>query len=101
MSLRSAEMAKHAHNAILATQISFMNEISNLCDKVGANAFDVARATKADHRVGLNSYLNPGWTISGGHLIRDVRVIQDLGRQYKCKTPLMDAVALVDKGVKR
>jgi UDPglucose 6-dehydrogenase len=97
MGLRSAEMAKHAHNTMLATQISFANEIANLCKKVGADEMDVARATKADSRVGGKSYVNPGWGLSGGHLIRDLHVLQELGRRYGCKTPLLDAVELVDK----
>jgi UDPglucose 6-dehydrogenase len=100
MSLRSAEMSKHAHNAILATQISFINEISNLCEKVDADVDDVAKATKADNRVGANSYLNPGWSLKNGHLIRDVRVLQKMGVENNCSTALLDAVALVDKGVK-
>lgn len=97
MGLRSAEMSKHAHNAILATQISFINEIARLCKKVGANVEDVARSTKADHRVGVDSYLNPGWGLSGGHLIRDVRVLQNLGRESACMTPLLNAVVTVDR----
>jgi UDPglucose 6-dehydrogenase len=97
MNLRSAEMSKHAHNTMLATQISFANEIASLCKKIGANPDDVAKATKADSRVGEKSYVNPGWGLSGGHLIRDLHVLQELGRQHNCKTPLLDAVELVDK----
>ena len=96
MSLRSAEMAKHAHNAILATQISFANEMSSLCAEVGADINDVMRATKADSRVGEKSYLNPGWSLKNGHLIRDVRVLQQLGHKNACPTPLLDAVMYVD-----
>src|SRR5207302_10837138 len=50
--LRSAEMAKHASNTYLATAISFINEISDLCDLVGADAMDVAKAMKLDRRIG-------------------------------------------------
>jgi UDPglucose 6-dehydrogenase len=98
MSLRSAEMAKHVHNAILATQISFANEISDLCSAEGAEIKDVIKSTKADRRVGLLSYLNPGWTLSGGHLIRDLRVLRGLGVAKEIKTPLLNAVATVDEG---
>lgn len=93
MSLQSAEMSKHVHNAILATQISFANEMADICRAVGANPADVMEATRLDDRVGKNSYLNPGWTLSGGHLIRDVRVLRGMG----VNTPLMDAVLAVDK----
>lgn len=97
MGLRSAEMSKHAHNTMLATQISFANEIANLCEKLGADAKDVALATKLDSRVGEKSYVNPGWGLSGGHLIRDLHVLQALGRDHGVATPLLDAVELVDK----
>ncbi len=95
MNLRSAEMSKHAHNAILATQISFINEMEKICRKTGADIQDVARAVKADHRVGNASYLNPGWSLKNGHAIRDVRVLQGLG----VKTPLMDAVIRVEESL--
>ena len=95
MGLRSAEMSKHAHNAILATQISFINEMERICKNTGADIHDVARAIKADHRVGEASYLNPGWTLKNGHAIRDVRVLQNLG----VKTPLMDAVIEVEESL--
>ena len=96
MSIRSAEMAKHAHNAMLATQISFANEIAALCKKVGADPQDVTKAIKMDHRVGLESYVNPGWSLKNGHLIRDVRVLKQLGTELGYDTDLMDAVQYVD-----
>jgi UDPglucose 6-dehydrogenase len=95
MGLRSAEMSKHVHNAILATQISFVNEMEKICKKTGAEIQDVARAVKADLRVGNASYLNPGWSLKGGHAIRDVRVLRSLG----VKTPLMDAVIEVEESL--
>jgi UDPglucose 6-dehydrogenase len=98
MSLRSAEMTKHAHNAILATQISFANEIANLCKQTRADIKDVMRGVKMDNRVGLTSYLNPGWTLRKGHLIRDVRVLRGL-RGSSEDTPLLDAVLKVDNGM--
>jgi UDPglucose 6-dehydrogenase len=95
MNLRSAEMVKHAHNAMLATQISFANEIARICKQVGADPMKVVEGVKFDHRVGRDSYVNPGWTLSGGHLIRDVRVLQSLGYD----TPLLDAVVQVEEEI--
>jgi UDPglucose 6-dehydrogenase len=97
MSIRSAEMSKHAHNAMLATQISFANEMAALCKKVGADPVDVAKAVKMDRRVGLESYVNPGWSLKNGHLIRDVRVIRNLQYENELYTGFMGAILHVDE----
>ncbi len=95
--LRSAEMAKHASNSYLATAISFINEISDLCDLVGADAMDVAKAMKLDRRIGPYAYLSPGLGFAGGTLGRDICALQELGRQYGCQMRLMDAVMAVNR----
>jgi len=95
--LRSAEMAKHGSNAYLATAISFINEISDLCDLVGADAMDVAKAMKLDRRIGPYAYLSPGLGFAGGTLGRDICALQKLGRQNDCRMPLMDAVMAVNR----
>lgn len=61
----SAEMAKHASNAFLATSISFINEIAGLCEAVGANALEVAEIMKLDRRIGKYAFLSPG--LNKGH----------------------------------
>lgn len=94
--LRSAEMAKHASNTYLATAISFINEISDLCDHVGADAIEVAKAMKLDRRIGAHAYLSPGLGFAGGTLGRDVCALQELGRQHGCRMQLMDAVMSIN-----
>ncbi len=95
--LRSAEMAKHASNTYLATAISFINEISDLCDLVGADAMDVAKAMKLDRRIGPHAYLSPGLGFAGGTLGRDICALQELGRENGCRMRLMDAVMAVNR----
>jgi UDPglucose 6-dehydrogenase len=97
ISLRSAEMAKHASNAYLATAISFINEISELCDRVGADAIEVAEAMKLDRRIGRHAYLSPGLGFAGGTLGRDICALQELGRQHHCGMQIMDAVMSVNR----
>lgn len=90
--IRSAEMAKHASNAFLATSISFINEISDLCEVLNANALEVARILKLDQRVGKQAFLSPGLGFAGGTLGREIRALQKLGHQHQVSTELMDAV---------
>ena len=89
MSVESAEMAKHALNAFLATSIAFINEIAELCTKVGADARDVERALKSEPRIGPKAYLTPGGPYEGGTLARDVGYLRALG---EWPTPLIDAI---------
>jgi UDPglucose 6-dehydrogenase len=95
--LRSAEMAKHASNTYLATAISFINEISDLCERVGADVLEVAKAMKFDRRIGPHAYLSPGLGFAGGTLGRDIRALQGLGRQHGCRTRLLDAVVAINR----
>ena len=95
--LRTAEMAKHASNAFLSTSISFINEIGNLCDEVGADALQVAQIMKLDRRIGKHAYLSPGLGFAGGTLGREIRALQKLGQQHGCDTPMMDAVITVNQ----
>jgi UDPglucose 6-dehydrogenase len=72
MSAESAEMTKHAINAFLATSIAFMNEVSAICERAGADAKEVERGLKTDARIGPRAYLAPGPAIAGGTLLRDI-----------------------------
>jgi UDPglucose 6-dehydrogenase len=92
VSLRTAEMTKHAINAYLATCISFANELAVLCDMVGADALKVAQALRMDARVSAKAPLLPGSGFSGGTLARDVKVLRRLGRQHDYPPPLLDGV---------
>jgi len=90
--IRSAEMAKHASNALLATSISFINEIADLCQVLDADALEVARILKLDKRIGKHAFLSPGLGFAGGTLGREIRALQKLGASHQTPTPLLDAV---------
>jgi len=95
--LRTAEMAKHASNAFLATSISFINEMATLCDEVGADALQVAQIMKLDRRIGKYAFLSPGLGFAGGTLGREIRSLQKLGRRHGCDTTMMDAVMTINQ----
>jgi UDPglucose 6-dehydrogenase len=93
MSVESAEMAKHALNAFLATSVAFINEIAGICEQVGADAGEVARALKTDIRIGPRSYLGPGAAFAGGTLARDLSFLTEVGAANDCPVHLVTAVA--------
>jgi UDPglucose 6-dehydrogenase len=95
--IRSAEMGKHASNAWLATSISFINQIADLCEQVGADVTEVAAMMKLDRRVGPNAFLSAGVGYAGGTLGREIRALQELGASRGVSTELFDAVGLVNQ----
>ncbi len=97
MNLRTAEMTKHALNALLATSISFANEIANLCDEVGADALEIAAALHSDERIGPKMPLLPGLGFAGGTLARDLKILKRLGEKHGRETPLIDSVLRVNQ----
>jgi len=97
MGLRTAEMTKHAINAYLATSISFINEIANLCDIAGADAPQVSEALRLDRRIGPGLPLKPGLGFAGGTLARDMKALQRLAAENKCEAPLIKAVLAVNE----
>lgn len=92
MSLESAEMAKHALNAFLATSVAFINEVAVLGEQVGADASDVARALKSDRRIGPHAFLSPGGAFAGGTLARDVTSLLALADRTAVRAPLLAGV---------
>jgi UDPglucose 6-dehydrogenase len=90
--LRTAEMTKHAINAYLATCISFGNELGNLCDETGADAFKVVQALKLESRVSPNAPLLPGLGFAGGTLARDMKVLRRLAEKHGYPAPLLNGV---------
>jgi UDPglucose 6-dehydrogenase len=94
--LNTAEMGKHASNAFLATSISFINEIANLCEVTGADATQVAEIMKLDRRIGPHAFLSAGLGYAGGTLGREVRALHHLGERHQVDTSLVDAAQRVN-----
>jgi UDPglucose 6-dehydrogenase len=92
MSAVSAEMAKHALNAFLATSISFANDIADICEKVGADISDVIKALRSDDRIGQRAFLDPGLGFSGGTLGRDLVALTAIARQHRSELPVVESV---------
>jgi len=94
--VRSAEMAKHASNAFLATSISFINQIADLCEQVGADATEVGTIMKLDRRIGEHAFVSPGLGYAGGTLGRELRALDHIGEAYGVETDLLAAVEAVN-----
>ena len=90
--LCTAEMTKHAINAYLATCISLGNELANLCDEVGADALQVARALRLESRVSPKAPLLPGLGFAGGTLARDMKILTHLADQHHYPAPFLNGV---------
>ena len=90
-SVEGAELTKYAANAFLATKISFINEIANLCERVGCDVHQVARAVGMDRRIG-SKFLHPGPGFGGSCFPKDTRALSVIGRQYDSPTTIVDAV---------
>jgi UDPglucose 6-dehydrogenase len=79
--IETAEMIKYASNAFLAVKITFINEVANLCEKVGANVQDVAKAMGRDGRIG-SKFLHPGPGYGGSCFPKDTQAMARIGRDY-------------------
>lgn len=95
-SLEGAELIKYAANAFLATKISFINEIANLCERVGCDVHDVARAIGMDRRIGPK-FLHAGPGFGGSCFPKDTAALSVIGRQYSSPTRIVDAVVEVNR----
>ncbi len=94
--LVSAEMIKYAANAFLATKISFINEVSNLCELVGADITEVAAGIGLDGRIGPR-FLSAGIGWGGSCFPKDIAALRALAREYEHETPLLDASVAVNE----
>ena len=96
----SAEMTKYAANALLATRISFMNEVANLCERVGADVDQVRRGIGYDRRIG-HHFLFPGVGYGGSCFPKDVKAVIHTARENGMPFPLLQAVEDVNAAQKR
>ena len=100
MSPESSEMTKYAANAMLATKISFINEMANLCDKLNADINDVRRGIGHDQRIGFQ-FLFPGPGYGGSCFPKDIRAILGMGRAVGQNLHLMQSVDDVNEAQKQ
>jgi UDPglucose 6-dehydrogenase len=99
MDIRSAEMTKYAANAMLATKISFMNEIANICERVGADANQVRIGIGSDKRIGY-SFIYPGAGYGGSCFPKDVKALKKIAEEYGYKANLIASVEDVNDAQK-
>jgi len=95
-SIRSAEMIKYAANAFLATKISYINEMANLCEMVGANVEEVAMGMGKDHRIG-SAFLQAGIGYGGSCFPKDVKALVHTAGKYGFDIPLLKETMKVNE----
>jgi UDPglucose 6-dehydrogenase len=89
--IETAEMIKYAANSFLAMKITFINEVANLCEKVGADVHDVAKALGMDGRIGPK-FLHPGPGYGGSCFPKDTKAFAYIAKQYGSSLPLIESV---------
>ena len=95
-SLEAAELSKYAANAFLATKISFINEIANMCESIGCDVHDVARAIGMDRRIG-SKFLHPGPGFGGSCFPKDTEALASVARKFGQDSLIVDAVIEVNR----
>lgn len=99
-SLEAAELTKYAANAFLATKISFINEIASLCESIGCDVHDVAKAIGMDRRIG-NKFLHPGPGFGGSCFPKDTQALASVAREFGRDSLIVDAVIEVNRRQRR
>lgn len=99
MDVKSAELTKYAANAMLATRISFMNELANLAEKVGADIEHVRKGIGSDQRIGYH-FLYSGCGYGGSCFPKDISALQRTGEEYGLPMKVLDAVECVNDAQK-
>ncbi|MCM0754476.1 UDP-glucose/GDP-mannose dehydrogenase family protein [Desulfovibrio aminophilus] len=100
MGVRSAEMTKYAANCMLATKISFINEVANICERVGADVGEVRLGIGSDSRIGY-SFIYPGAGYGGSCFPKDVKALIGTARDHGYEPRLMSSVDAVNEAQKR
>ncbi len=96
LSVRSAEMAKYAANCMLATKISFINEMARICEEVGADIREVRMGIGSDHRIGYH-FIYPGVGYGGSCFPKDVKALIHTAKEAGVRPKLLEAVEEVNK----
>ena len=96
MDIRSAELTKYAANAMLATRISFMNEMANICERVGADIAKVRQGIGSDRRIGY-SFIYPGLGYGGSCFPKDVRALISTAGEFNYESRILQAVEDVNQ----
>jgi UDPglucose 6-dehydrogenase len=99
-SLEAAELTKYAANAFLATKISFINEIASLCESIGCDVHDVAKAIGMDRRIG-SKFLHPGPGFGGSCFPKDTQALASVAREFGRDSLIVDAVIEVNRRQRR
>ena len=100
MGIESAEMTKYAANAMLATKISFINEMSQICERVGANINDVRLGIGSDSRIGY-SFIYPGCGYGGSCFPKDVKALEKVALDFHYTPRILQAIDAVNVAQKR
>ena len=95
--LETAEMIKYAANAYLATSVTFINEIANICERVGADVLQVKLALSLDQRIGEHAYLSPGIGFGGSCLPKDLLALIAIAERHDYTPALLQAIADVNE----
>ena len=99
-SRRSSELIKYASNSMLAMRIIFINEIADLCEKIGADVTDIAKGIGLDKRIGPH-FLEPGPGFGGSCFPKDARALIESGKKYDAPQTLLESVILGNENRKR
>src|ERR1700758_3496116 len=97
---RTAELNKYAANAFLATKITFINEVAELCEKVGADVQEIARGIGLDNRIG-SKFLHAGPGYGGSCFPKDTAALIQTGRAMNCPMEIAEATARVNAKQRR
>ena len=90
--IKTAELIKYASNAFLATEISFINSVANICEKIGADVTKVSEGMKLDRRIGPKAFLNAGIGYGGSCFPKDVKGLIQIARENEVHFSILDAV---------
>lgn len=90
--IKTAELIKYASNALLATEISFINSVANICEKIGADVNQVSQGMKFDSRIGQKAFLNAGIGYGGSCFPKDVKGLIQIAHENNVRFSILDAV---------